>query len=194
MRKSILSQAFFLFFPALTALSFMGCMTDSGNTVPVNGPNRTLKSGLYDNHDIGLQIVFPTSWEAQLDQAFGNTKVDLVILDAPRNGFRANLTVLHAPHSGPTPMSEVLPLIKHDLLTQTLDLSRYQDSILVLNGKEVGRIDYESSVSGNLYHFQMMVFVNNGRDVVLTLTDRADDFALNLEVQNVFSGVSITPK
>lgn len=174
---------------ALAALSLMGCVTDSEK-----GPNRTLTSGKYDNHDIGLQIVFPTSWEAKLDQAYGDTKIDLVLLDSPRNGFRPNLTIIHSPHSGPTLMSEVLPFFKNEIQAQIADVSQYQDSVMDINGKEVGRIDYESVVSGVLLHFRMMLFVNNGRDVVITLTDRADDFAINADVQGMFSGISITPK
>jgi hypothetical protein len=189
---SLISRSAFAVFPvllALTALSLMGCMTDSEK-----GPNRTLTSGVYDNPDIGLHINFPAAWEAKLDQTFGNTKIDLVILDTPRNGFRPNLTVIHTPHSGPTLMSEVLPLFKSEIQAQIPDASQYQESITTINGKEVGRIDYESTVSGNLLHFRLMLFVNSGRDVVITLTDRADDFLVNASVQGMFGGISITPK
>lgn len=189
---SLVSRSALAVFPillALAALSFMGCMTDSDK-----GSNRTLTSGKYDNHDIGLQIVFPTAWEAKLDQTYGNTKIDLVLLDAAKNGFRPNLTVIHTPHSGPTLMAEVLPMLNSEVHAQFADVSLYQESIGNINGKEVGYIEYESSVNGNLLHYKMMLFVNNGRDVVITLTDRADDFAVNSDVQGLFGGISITPK
>jgi hypothetical protein len=189
MRKPILFRALFPLVAALTALSIMGCMTDSDK-----GPNRTVANGVYNNYDIGLKIVYPRTWEALVDQIHENTKIDLVLRDAPRNGFRPNLTVIHTPHSGPTLMSEVLSMLKSEIQPQYADFSQYQDSIININDKEVGRMDFEASVNGILFHFRAMLFVNNGRDVAVTITDRADDFAVNAEVQALFDGVSITPK
>ncbi len=189
---ALVSRSALAVFPilfALAALSFLGCMTDSDK-----GPNRTLTSGEYVNHDIGLQLSFPAAWEAKLDQTYGETKIDLVILDAPRNGFRPNLTVIHTPHSGPTLMSEVLPLLRSGIQDRYPDASQYQESIATITGKEVGRVDYETSFSGTLLHFRMLLFVNNGRDVVITLSDRAEDFAVNPEVQGMFDGIIITSK
>jgi hypothetical protein len=189
---ALVSRSALAVFPilfALAALSFLGCMTDSDK-----GPNRTLTSGEYVNHDIGLKLSFPAAWEAKLDQPFGETKIDLIILDAPRNGFRPNLTVMQSPHSGPTLMSEVLPLLRSDIQARFPDFSNYQESVASITGKEAGRIDYETSFSGPLLHFRMLLFVNNGRDVVITLSDRAEDFAVNPEVQGMFDGITITSK
>lgn len=191
MRKSIRDRALFPLFSSLLVLSvflFTGCISDPDD------PDRILTSSHYTNKAIGFDFAFPTTWQAKLDQSFGNVKTDVVVVAAPRNNFSPNLNVIITPHSGPTAMQDILPMLENAVKSQTVDASGYTASIGTLDGKEVGRIDYESSVSGNLLHFSMLVFINNNKDVVVTITDRADDYPINTEIAAIKAAFHIVPK
>lgn len=172
----------------LSTVVFTGCVSDPED------PDRILTSNHYTNKVIGFDFAFPATWLAKLDQTFGNTKVDVVVAAPPRNNFSSNLNLIISPHSGPAAMQEILPMLESAIKGQTVDAAGYTASIGTIDGKEVGRIDYESSVSGNLLHFSMLVFINNNKDVVVTLTDRAEDFPTNTGIAAIKASFHIIPK
>lgn len=168
-----------------TSLLLIGCMTDSSE------PTRTISKGKYTNNSIGLTITFPDTWLIKADQVFLDTKLDIVALGAPINNFSPNLNVIFSNHSGPTSMAEIIPSLHSQLIQRAPDLSKYADSIYTVNGKEIAEVEYETSNNGVLLHYLQMFFINNGKDVSVTITDRADHFAMNQEIKDIKSSVSV---
>src|SRR4051812_23168006 len=164
---------------------FTGC-----NTEP-SVPDRTIISNKYENTAIGLRITFPKAWAIKTDQVFGSTKVDILAVGLPINAFAPNLSVIIEPHSGPTTMAEILPGIKASLTSQVADLANFADTIYTLNGKELGEIQYETAMNGALYHYLQMFFINNGKDISMTFTDKADDFPVNPDIKSIKASISI---
>jgi hypothetical protein len=160
-------------------------MTDSEQ------PTKTIAGGKYSNNSIGLSITFPTNWQIKPDQVFLETKLDIVALGAPINGFSPNLNVVIENHSGPTSMAEIIPSIHTQLTQRILDLGNYRDSIYTMNGKEIGEFEYESSSNGTLLHYFQTIFINNGKDVSVTITDRADDYAINQDIKSIKSSITV---
>ena len=60
-----------------------------------------------------------------------------------------------------------------------------------MNGKEIGEFEYESSSNGILLHYFQTIFINNGKDVSVTITDRADDYAINEEIKGIKSSITV---
>jgi hypothetical protein len=118
----------------------------------------------------------------------------VVVVAPPIGNFSPNLNLIITAHSGPTAMQDILPMLESAVRGQTADVSGYTASIGTIDGKEVGRIDYESSVSGNLLHFSMLVFINNNQDVVVTITDSAADYPTNAEIAAIKASFHIVSK
>ncbi len=86
---------------------------------------------------------------------------------------------------------EIISAIHSKLAQKILDLSGYRDSIYSMNGKEIGEFEYESSNNGILLHYLQIVFLNKGKDVSVSFTDRADDFPLNQEIKAIKSSITV---
>jgi hypothetical protein len=168
-----------------TSMILVGCMTDSDQ------PTRTISAGKYVNNSIGLTITFPSTWQIKPDQVILDTKLDIVALGAPINSFSPNLNVVIESHSGPTSMAVIIPSIFSQLAQRTPDLSNYRDSVYSMNGKEIGEIEYESSSNGTILHYFQIFFINNGKDVSLSIADRADNFAANQEIKEIKASIKV---
>lgn len=170
----------------ILAICLVGCGTDE------DGPARAIQGGAYSNSALGLKMDFPGTWTIETDKVFGNIKTDIVALAPPVNSFSPNVNVIYEAHSGPTAMAEVLPMLKAQLQAQIADLSGYQESILSIGGKEVGQIEYETTMNRIRFHFLVLLFVNRGNDISITFTDRAENFGTNAEFQTVKASIQIT--
>lgn len=169
---------------------FSGCNTESEE------PNRLPAPGQYLNALVGLEILFPATWQAKLDQKLnGNTKADLQLVGEPINGFAPNLSVvIISPHQGTTNLDSLLKDSHEGLLNAFPSLSGYRDTVSARDGKDVASLEYEVNASGVLLHFAQYIFINNKRDVIMTFSDRADHFLVNTEIQGIRDAFSITPK
>jgi hypothetical protein len=165
-------------------LLFLACGTDSDEEI------RFIKGGDYTNKAIGLTITFPPAWVIKTDQKFGDVKVDMIATGLPIKEFKPNLSVIFGAHAGPT-LVEAFPTFQSELASRIPDMSRYQDTLYVMNGIDVAEIEYESTVSGNLFHFLQMFYTKNGQDVTCSITDRADDFADNAEIKGIKASIQI---
>jgi hypothetical protein len=172
-----------------SALLFSGCNTESEK------PNRIPTPGHYVNAAVGLDLAYPTAWQAKLDQNLNGTQVDLLLIDQqPLGGFSPNLTVIIVIPSGSTSLNSILTESEEALRAHFPDLSQYHDSISVRDGKEVASLEYEVTSGGALLHFLQYIFLNNKRAVIMTFSDRADHFPNNADIAGMRNSFSITPK
>lgn len=177
----------------LSLIFILGSLFQSGCGTEEDGPARTIQAGAYANSALGLQMTFPAHWTIETDEVFGDVKADIVALAPPVNSFSANVSVIYEGHSGPTAMAEVLPMLRAQMQAQFADLSGYQETILSIDGKEVGQIEYETSMNGHRFRFLVLLFVNRGKDISITFTDKADTFAGNGEFPVVKASIRIQP-
>lgn len=173
------------------AISFLCLILLAGCGTDAEDSPRTISGGQYDNTAIGLSMTFPSSWQITPDYAFGNGKADILALSPPVGGFSPNVSVILGVHSGPSTMAEIIPPLKSELEKSLSDLSAYSDTIYAIDGKEVGEIQFETSVNGNLLHYRQMLFINKNRQVLLTFTDRADGFPLNQDFISIKESITI---
>lgn len=166
-------------------LMFAGCTTED------NFVERTVQSNVYSNTSIGLSITFPQNWLLKSDEVYGKYTFDIFGFGAPIDNFSPNVSVLIQAHSGATAMEEILPNLLPSLQKSLPDVGNYRDTIYTINGKQIGQIEFESSSHGTLNHFLEMFFINKGKDMMITFTDRASHFAVNQEFKSVKSSISI---
>lgn len=90
-------------------------------------------------------------------------------------------------------MDSVLSMVAGQLQAGVADLSAYQQAILTVDGKEVGKVEYESTSNGVKMRFRLLLFMNKGKDVTLTFTDKAERFSANADFQSITASMSISP-
>jgi hypothetical protein len=171
---------------ALFSLALTACGTDSENP-------RSISGGVYANSAIGLKIAFPATWQIKTDQSFGNVSADIVAYGPTVGNFTPNVNVIFTSRSGsePTRTSEILASIKPQLQARFADMSAYHDTVYAIGGTEVGEMQYESSVNGNLMHFMQLLYVKNNLDVVCTFTEKAESFAGNQDFKSIKASITI---
>jgi hypothetical protein len=184
MKASLPGLSAFMALAAFASLALTACGTDAENP-------RTVSGGAYSNTDIGLEITFPSAWQILTDQKFGAVSADVAAYGPAVGIFSPNVNVIFASHSGTTVLSEMLASIKPQLQARFADMSAYHDTVYVIGGSQVGELQYESSVNGNLMHFMQLIYVKNNLDVVCTFTDTAPDFPVNADIKSIKASINI---
>jgi hypothetical protein len=156
----------------LPSVFFTGCVTDSDSSPHV------ISGQTYTDRQLGYSLVFPASWEAKVDQVFGDVTADVVIKAPAVGNFSANMNALRsAKNSGQT---------LQDRLDEEAAGAQTQYSATILSKQinnrgsiPVAELLITWNYGGNNLKQKLLLFERGTVVVGLTFTDLAAYFDAN---------------
>jgi len=152
---------------------------------------RSIKNGAYSNSAFGLSMTFPPVWQFRTDQKYGDVVPDLVAIGPPIANFSPNVNIIAGAHSSSADWATELPQIKTQILAQITDATAWQDTVVVIDGHDLARIEYESTQAGFLLHYRQYLLVNRGKQIVVTFSDRAAHFPANEDFPGIVASMRV---
>ncbi len=142
-----------------------GCLTDDET------PSKEIKGNTFHQNDLDFSLELPGDWTNKLNDEVSGQKAEVTSKNALQENFAANIVVMATPTSGMTSMTQIISWYKTQTSMAFPGVEFLVDTVLVVDGVEVGKVVYQGDLFGSSLKFKELLFIRNGMDVQAVFTD-----------------------